>query len=71
MVRTAKFSQRPKTAQVACPNFPDHGITIKRWLRGAYARVTAGGAGAQIADVFEVDCPTCGKYERHEECRRS
>jgi hypothetical protein len=29
-----------------------------------------GGTGdhALIADVFEIDCRTCGKYEHREEC---
>jgi hypothetical protein len=68
MPQLLKPGLRPKTQSVHCPNFPGHGATIKRWLRGAYAVAVAGGGSRQVADVFEVDCPSCGKYERREEC---
>ena len=56
-----------KTEEINCPRNPKHGLTIKRWLRGDYKQ---GGTGdhALIADVFEIDCQTCGKYEYREEC---
>jgi hypothetical protein len=68
MIQTLKRGQRPKTENVECPNSSEHGTTVKRWLRGAYESIAAGGAGTQVADVFEIDCPTCGKFECREEC---
>ena len=56
-----------KTEEIRCPRNPDHGVTMKRWLRGDYKQ---GGTGdhALIADVFEINCQTCGKYEYRELC---
>jgi hypothetical protein len=56
-----------KPQEVDCPREPGHGKTVKRWLRGDYRQVASGGSNAQVADVFEIACPTCGKYEHRED----
>lgn len=55
-----------KTEEIECPNNPDHGLTVKRWLRGEYQRVSGGGTSVPVADIFEINCQTCGKYEYRE-----
>jgi hypothetical protein len=50
----------PKTEQIDCPRFPDHGPAFKRWLPPE-ARETI--TEKPASDVFEIDCPVCGKYE--------
>jgi hypothetical protein len=57
--------QRPPE-QVACPRNADHGMAIKRWLRGEYEG-RDGSRSARVADIFEIDCHLCGKYEIRED----
>ena len=38
----------------------------KRWLRGEYEE-RDGSKSARIADIFEIDCGSCGKYEVRKE----
>jgi hypothetical protein len=56
--------QTPASQQVNCPKNPDHGPVLMRWLppaeREQIARIPED-------DVYEVDCPQCGKYEHHDE----
>lgn len=61
------FEVRPKTAKIACPKKPEHGLATKRWLRGEYRQATNEFNGAQIADMYEIACPVCGKYEIRQE----
>jgi hypothetical protein len=49
----------PVTEQIACPKNPDHGIVSNRWLSPEEREMIRGESG----DVFEIDCPDCGKYE--------
>jgi len=44
---------------VTCPRYPDHGDAGKRWLPPDEREMITKWDG----DVFEIDCPTCGKYE--------
>jgi hypothetical protein len=55
----------PTPEETKCPRNPDHGMTAKRWLRGEYQQ-RDGGSSARVADVYEIDCATCGKYEYRE-----
>lgn len=49
-----------RETRVICPRNPDHGEVGKRWLpQSERERITSD----SIADVFEIDCPHCGKYE--------
>jgi hypothetical protein len=48
---------------IKCPKFPDHGLTVKRWLRPDEREALTLGAG----DVYEIDCHHCGKYECRDE----
>lgn len=48
--------------QTECPRNPDHGMAGKRWLRGEYQE-RDGGKSARIAEIFEIDCRSCGKFE--------
>src|SRR4051812_27488561 len=57
--------QRP-SEQIKCPRNPSHGTAIKRWLRGEYQE-RGGSRSARIADIFEIDCGCCGKFEVREE----
>jgi hypothetical protein len=61
------FEMRPKTAKIACPRHPEHGLAVKRWLRGEYRQATNEFNGAQIADMYEIACPICGTYEFRQE----
>ncbi len=45
---------------VACPRYPDHGVVRIRWLPLAERELIT---KRDIADVYEVECRLCGKYE--------
>jgi hypothetical protein len=46
--------------EITCPRNPDHGKVLIRWLQPREReRITS----KSIADVFEITCPKCGKYE--------
>jgi hypothetical protein len=46
--------------EIVCPKYPDHGKVTKRLLpRSEREHITS----AAVADVFEIDCPKCGKFE--------
>jgi hypothetical protein len=49
----------PETQQIRCLKYPEHGMVSIRKLRPD-ARETK---TRTDADVFEVDCPLCGRYE--------
>jgi hypothetical protein len=68
--RHRRYNMPRKPEEICCPRNPDHGKAVKRWLRGEYQQ---GGSGdnAPIADVFEIDCQTCGKYEYREDRSRN
>lgn len=57
--------QRP-SEQIKCVRNPDHGMAVKRWLRGEYEG-RDGSKSARVADIFEINCDSCGKYEIREE----
>ena len=46
------------TEQIKCPKYPDHGIAWARWLAPEEREI-----GKAEHDVYEVECPYCGKYE--------
>ena len=47
-------------AQIVCPKNPEHVLAIKRWLPPKEReQIRSNDAG----DVFEIDCPICGKQE--------
>ncbi len=49
-----------KPEQIKCPKYPDHGmVTIRSLPREERESITA----ERSTDVFEVDCPVCGRYE--------
>jgi hypothetical protein len=50
-----------KTEEIACPRFPEHGTATKRWLAPSERQMLV---EEKTADVFEIDCPRCGKYEQ-------
>jgi hypothetical protein len=43
----------------ACLKKPEHGFTFVRWLPPEEREMLTKWNG----DVFEIDCPQCGKYE--------
>jgi hypothetical protein len=49
----------PQTVEIKCPRFPDH-VATRRLLatteREQFRDDVEG-------DVYEIDCPVCGKYE--------
>jgi hypothetical protein len=47
------------TEQIACPHYPEHGLATKRWLPPDERQMITKVPG----DVFEIDCPYCGKTE--------
>jgi hypothetical protein len=49
----------PAIEQVKCPRFPDHGMIAMRLLAPDERQMITAADG----DVFEIDCPVCGKYE--------
>ena len=59
-----------KTEAIDCPNNPDHGLAFKRWLRGEYQQVSGVGGSMPVADIFEINCNMCGKYEHRVERSR-
>jgi hypothetical protein len=46
------------TEQIRCPKYSDHGVTWARWLSPEEREI-----GKAEPDVYEVECPLCGKYE--------
>ena len=50
----------PKPVTIVCPKNPDHGIVAKRWLSVSEREYIN---SQNILDVFEIECPRCGKYE--------
>ena len=50
----------PTTELVKCPKYPDHGLVHKRLLSPEEREIKPRN---RCADVFEIDCPWCGKYE--------
>ena len=49
-----------KPERIECPKYPPHGIVTIRPLPPEKRQcITA----ERDSDVFEVDCPVCGKYE--------
>jgi hypothetical protein len=55
-----------ETEQIACPKYPDHGVVIKRWLAPEERELIRPREGAE---VYEIDCPHCGKFEYQEYAR--
>jgi hypothetical protein len=49
----------PEPQRITCPRHPDHGIATVRWLPPEEREMITAGDG----DVFEIDCPFCGKTE--------
>ena len=49
---------------IACPKYPDHGPVAKRWLPPAEREMIT---SDKYPDVYEIDCPHCGKYEYQNE----
>ena len=45
--------------KIKCPRFPDHGLAAKRLLAPDERQMIT----ETDRDVFEIDCPVCGKYE--------
>jgi hypothetical protein len=55
----------PVTEEIKCPHDPGHGTVTKRWLPPEERELCTKYAG----DVYEIDCPHCGKVEfRGDEC---
>jgi hypothetical protein len=52
----------PDIKRIACPKNPDHGMTSKRLLQDDRQMISEA-----EGDVFEIDCPICGKYECQDE----
>ena len=50
----------PKSETIVCPKNPDHGTVAKRWLSVSEREYIN---SQNIPDVFEIECPQCGKYE--------
>jgi hypothetical protein len=53
----------PASQYIFCPKNPDHGMTTKRWLHHDDREMIT----RNDEDVFEIDCPICGKYEYRED----
>jgi hypothetical protein len=53
----------PATEQIVCPKYPDHSMVIKRWLPPQERELIRPREGAE---VYEIDCPVCGKFEYQE-----
>jgi hypothetical protein len=53
----------PASEQIACPRNPDHGMATKRWLPPEERELTRPREGAE---VYEIDCPHCGRFEYQE-----
>jgi hypothetical protein len=58
-----EFPLPPATVEIICPHNPDHGMTVKRWLPPEEREMLIKVPG----DVFEIDCPYCGKTEYRDE----
>ena len=50
----------PKPETIVCPKNPDHGTVAKRWLSVNEREYIK---SQNNLDVFEIECPQCGKYE--------
>jgi hypothetical protein len=44
--------------QIKCPKYPDHGIVRARFLPPEEREMVKA-----TRDVYEADCPHCGRYE--------
>lgn len=53
------------TEEIDCPNDPEHGRCLKRWLRKKYPISGKGDRNMPVTDVFEISCKICGNYEHH------
>jgi hypothetical protein len=59
-------AMRSEPEEIKCPRYPDHGMTLKRWLRSDGPDPVKAG-DALPRQVFVIDCPVCGQYEHPEE----
>jgi hypothetical protein len=54
------MKEQQEPVEITCPRNPDHGPAVRRWLpRSEREKITK----AEVADVYEVDCPKCGRFE--------
>jgi hypothetical protein len=53
----------PTTVQVTCPRNPEHGLALKLLLSPSERQMVR---KSDAGNVFEIDCPVCGRYEYHE-----
>jgi hypothetical protein len=49
---------QPAPERIKCPKNPEHGIALARFLSPEEREMVKA-----TRDVYEVECPRCGKYE--------
>jgi hypothetical protein len=58
---------QPNSQEIKCPRYPDHDATKRLLPAEEREQITR----FPEEDVYEIDCPFCGKYEYREEFPRA